>query len=113
MDISALGPRCGSHHTPSPSHCGKKTRRLSHRATTMSLRFTVSKSDGDRRPSDIQGEVNQLFEGDEPNTSTAVEGEDAAGSEVVVELKGREILKPAPLFVSYTITRLYASSTDA
>ncbi|KAK1901898.1 Metalloproteinase inhibitor 3 [Dissostichus eleginoides] len=64
----------------------------------MSLRFTVSKSDGDRRPSDIQGEVNQLFEGDEPNTSTAVEGEDAAGSEVVVELKemGKALLKDFP-----------------
>lgn len=35
----------------------------------MSQRFTVtafSKSDGDRCTSDMQGEVNQLFEGDEP-----------------------------------------------
>lgn len=56
----------------------------------MSQRFTVSKSDGDRRPSDIQGEVNQLFEGDEPPTSSGAEGEDAAGAEeVVVVLKGR------------------------
>ena len=54
----------------------------------MSLRFTVSKSDGDRRPSDIQGEVNQLFEGDEPPTC-ATEGEAAAGAEVEVVLKGR------------------------
>ncbi|XP_029286568.1 solute carrier family 12 member 5 [Cottoperca gobio] len=110
MDTSALGPRCGSPQTPvdedgpvgithlitrqrvavrsgSPSHRGKKTRRLSHRATTMSQRFTVSKSDGNRRPSDIQGEVNQLFEGDEPQTCCGAEGEDAAGTEVVVVLK--------------------------
>ncbi|GLD63034.1 solute carrier family 12 member 5-like isoform X1 [Lates japonicus] len=53
----------------------------------MSQRFTVSKSDGDRRPSDIQGEVNQLFEGDEPPTSSGAEREDAAGAEVVVVLK--------------------------
>lgn len=60
----------------------------------MSQRFIVSKSDGDRRPSDIQGEVNQLFEGDEPPTSSDAEGEGAAGTEVVVVLKGRETLKP-------------------
>lgn len=51
-------------------------------------RFTVSKSDGDPRPADIQGEVNQLFEGDEP-TSNASETEAAAGAEVVVVLKGK------------------------
>lgn len=58
----------------------------------MSQRFTVSKSDGDRRPSDIQGEVNQLFEGDEPPTSSDAQGETvaAAGAEVVVVLKGRD-----------------------
>lgn len=58
----------------------------------MSQRFTVSKSDGARRTSDIQGEVNQLFEGDEPPSSSGAEGEDAAGTEVVVVLKGRETL---------------------
>ena len=59
----------------------------------MSQRFTVSKSDGARRPSDIQGEVNQLFEGDEPPTSSSsggAEGEDAAGTEAVVVLRGKE-----------------------
>lgn len=62
-------------------------------ATTMSQRFTVSKSDGDRRPSDIQGEVNQLFEGDEPPSSSGgAEGEAAGGTEVVVVLKGRQSL---------------------
>lgn len=81
----------------------------------MSQRFTVSKSDGDRRPSDMQGEVNQLFEGDEPPASgSSVEGQDAAagGTETVVVLKGREVLQPASftLFVSCT---LYASSPDA
>ena len=68
----------------------------------MSLRFTVSKSDGDRCASDIQGEVNQLFEGDEPDqattttnataspsSSSAPDREDAAGPEAVVVLKGR------------------------
>ncbi|TNN76518.1 hypothetical protein EYF80_013383 [Liparis tanakae] len=51
----------------------------------MSQRFTVCKSDGNRRPADIQGEVNQLFEGDEPPSSGGgAEGEDAAGAEVVV-----------------------------
>ncbi|KAF6733812.1 hypothetical protein FQA47_013711, partial [Oryzias melastigma] len=53
----------------------------------MSQRFTVSKSDGDPRPTDIQGEVNQLFEGDEPPSSSAAETEAAAGAEVVVVLK--------------------------
>lgn len=79
----------------------------------MSQRFTVSKSDGDRRPSDIQGEVNQLFEGDEPTTSSGAEGEeDAAGSEVVVVLKGRETLTPAS-FIMCVSYRLYASCADA
>lgn len=66
-------------------------------ATTMSQRFTVSKSDGDRRPSDMQGEVNQLFEGDEPPTtsSSSAEGQAAAGTETVLVLKGKEILQPA------------------
>lgn len=81
-------------------------------ATTMSQRFTVSKSDGDRRPSDIQGEVNQLFEGDEPTTSSGAEGEDAAGPEVVVVLKGRETLTPAS-FIPFVSYRLYASCADA
>lgn len=75
-------------------------------ATTMSQRFTVSKSDGDRRPSDIQGEVNQLFEGDEPTTSAGAEGEDAAATEVEVVLKGKRathagFFHPTLLFVSY------------
>ncbi|KAK2861818.1 hypothetical protein Q5P01_001351 [Channa striata] len=76
----------------------------------MSQRFTVSKSDGDRRPSDIQGEVNQLFEGDEPPTSSGggggAEGKDPAGAEVVVVLKGREPLTPA----SFIPTRHVAST---
>lgn len=55
----------------------------------MSQRFTVSKSDGDRRPSDIQGEVNQLFEGDEPLNSSGEEPENADGTPAVVVLKGR------------------------
>lgn len=58
----------------------------------MSQRFTVSKSGGDRRPSDIQGEVNQLFEGDEPSTCGAADAGEAAPSgaeDVVVVLKGR------------------------
>lgn len=66
----------------------------------MSQRFTVSKSDGDRRPSDIQGEVNQLFEGDEPPTSSGAEREGAAGAEVVVVLKGKEILTPASFIIN-------------
>ncbi|KAL0977904.1 hypothetical protein UPYG_G00163020 [Umbra pygmaea] len=40
----------------------------------MSQRFTVtafSRSDGDRSGPDIQGEVNQLFEGDEPTPSSS------------------------------------------
>lgn len=56
----------------------------------MSQRFTVSKSDGARSPSDIQGEVNQLFEGDEPPTCSAADGGDAACSEEVVVLKGEQ-----------------------
>ncbi|CAB1461132.1 unnamed protein product [Pleuronectes platessa] len=55
----------------------------------MSQRFTVSKSGGERRPSDIQGEVNQLFEGDDPPASGGAEAEDAA--EVVLVLKGSDI----------------------
>jgi len=58
----------------------------------MSQRFTVSKSGGGGA-SDIQGEVNQLFEGDEPTTSCCCETdkeEVAANAEVVVVvLKGR------------------------
>lgn len=82
----------------------QKTRRSSPSATTMSQRFTVSKSDGARRAADIQGEVNQLFEGDEPQTGGGAEEREeaeeereeagaAAGTEVVVvELKGKETL---------------------
>uniref|UniRef100_A0A8C7ZA33 Solute carrier family 12 member 5a n=1 Tax=Oryzias sinensis TaxID=183150 RepID=A0A8C7ZA33_9TELE len=62
-------------------------------------RFTVSKSDGDPRPADIQGEVNQLFEGDEP-TSNASETEAAAGAEVVVVLKGDNIPKESSPFIN-------------
>ncbi|XP_037390715.1 solute carrier family 12 member 5 isoform X2 [Pygocentrus nattereri] len=43
----------------------------------MSQRFTVtafSKSDGERGGADIQGEVNQLFEGDEPTPSSSDKG---------------------------------------
>lgn len=74
----------------------------------MSQRFTVSKSDGDRRSTDIQGEVNQLFEGDEPSACGAAAG-DAAPAEtedVVVVLKGRrkphkkkEQKKENPVFI--------------
>lgn len=67
----------------------------------MSQRFTV-----ERRPSDIQGEVNQLFEGDEPPTSSGSgdggggggggggvgAGAEAEVAEVVVVLKGRRTL---------------------
>lgn len=65
----------------------------------MSQRFTVSKSDGDRSASDIQGEVNQLFEGDEPTTSSCDETdkEAAANAEVVVVLKGRHCVTPERL----------------
>lgn len=62
----------------------------------MSQRFTVSKSDGDRRAADIQGEVNQLFEGDEPATTSGADAEGAAagtGTEVVLVLKGRQTLR--------------------
>lgn len=76
------------------SHWGEdEPRFVSQATTTMSQRFTVSKSGGDRRPSDIQGQVNQLFEGDEPSAcgAAAAAGEAApAGAEdVVVVLKGR------------------------
>lgn len=60
----------------------------------MSQRFTVSKSDGERNPSEMQGEVNQLFEGDDPPTRSAAEEEEVTGGaeeeEVVVVLKGRQ-----------------------
>lgn len=64
----------------------------------MSQRFTV-----ERRPSDIQGEVNQLFEGDEPASGSGgsadgggdggaggAGGAEAEVAEVVVVLKGRQ-----------------------
>ncbi|XP_029989565.1 solute carrier family 12 member 5 isoform X1 [Sphaeramia orbicularis] len=66
----------------------------------MSQRFTVSKSDGDRRPSDIQGEVNQLFEGDEPPSTSGADGEDPAGTEVVVVLKGDSNPKESSPFIN-------------
>ncbi|MED6260788.1 hypothetical protein ATANTOWER_028854 [Ataeniobius toweri] len=55
----------------------------------MSQRFSVSKSDGDRRLSDIQGEVNQLFEGDEPSACGVApeEATPADTEDVVVVLK--------------------------
>ena len=58
----------------------------------MSQRFTVSKSDGERRPSDIQGEVNQLFEGDDPPSGGAEAEAEAAGvaADAVLVLKGKE-----------------------
>ncbi|XP_056294354.1 solute carrier family 12 member 5 isoform X3 [Pseudoliparis swirei] len=65
----------------------------------MSQRFTVCKSDGNRRPSDIQGEVNQLFEGDEPPSSSGAEGEDAVGAEVLV-LKGDGNPKESSPFIN-------------
>jgi hypothetical protein len=42
----------------------------------------------DRSSSDVQGEVNQLFEGDEPTASCQADKEVEATAEVVV-LKGR------------------------
>lgn len=79
----------------------------------MSQRFTV-----ERRPSDIQGEVNQLFEGDEPASGGGGSGggggnvdgggdggaAEAAGAaraevevaEVVVVLKGRQTVYRRP-----------------
>uniref|UniRef100_A0AAQ4S2X7 Solute carrier family 12 member 5a n=1 Tax=Gasterosteus aculeatus aculeatus TaxID=481459 RepID=A0AAQ4S2X7_GASAC len=67
----------------------------------MSQRFTVSKSDGERRPSDIQGEVNQLFEGDEPATGSSAEADgSAAGGEVLVVLKGDSIPKESSPFIN-------------
>ena len=65
----------------------------------MSQRFTVSKSDGDRRPSDIQGEVNQLFEGDEPPTSSGGGGAEGDDPAEVVVLKGRETRQPLTGFI--------------
>lgn len=65
----------------------------------MSQRFTVSKSDGERNPSEMQGEVNQLFEGDDPPTCSAAEeekevaaggGADEEEEDVVVVLKGKQ-----------------------
>lgn len=82
----------------------------------MSQRFTVSKSEGERRASDIQGEVNQLFEGDEPpSTSATVADETAAGTEVVVVLQGTTIslsnrFTPLPLPMLFVSYRLYASN---
>ncbi|XP_046881399.1 solute carrier family 12 member 5 [Hypomesus transpacificus] len=68
----------------------------------MSQRFTVtafSKSDGDRCGGEIQGEVNQLFEGDEPTTSSANRNEEAANAEVVV-LKGDGNPKESSPFIN-------------
>lgn len=62
----------------------------------MSQRFTVSKSDGECNPLEMQGEVNQLFEGDDPPTRSAAEEEEeevtggAEEEDVVVVLKGRQ-----------------------
>ena len=57
---------------------------------TMSQRFTVtafSRSDGERAVADIQGEVNQLFEGDEPTPISTDKG--GASSHCEDALKGR------------------------
>ncbi|XP_037553086.1 solute carrier family 12 member 5, partial [Nematolebias whitei] len=64
----------------------------------MSQRFTVSKSDGAPRPSDIQGEVNQLFEGDEPPACSGSEA--AGGSGVVLVLKGDSNPKESSPFIN-------------
>ncbi|XP_063071272.1 solute carrier family 12 member 5 [Engraulis encrasicolus] len=57
----------------------------------MSQRFTVtgafSKSDGERCTSDMQGEVNQLFEGDEPDGGGGGSVRDAIGLMVCVLLR--------------------------
>lgn len=92
-------------------------------ATAMSQRFTV-----ERRPSDIQGEVNQLFEGDEPPTSSdgggggSVDGGGGGGgsgdgggaggaeaevAEVVVVLKGRRTVYRR--FHTHTRPHLFAT----
>lgn len=82
----------------------------------MSQRFTVSKSDGERNPSEMQGEVNQLFEGDDPPTRSAAEEEEeeeaATGGaeeeeEVVVVLKGRQTDRHMP--VSFPLCLLAGS----
>ncbi|KAM6981224.1 solute carrier family 12 member 5 [Aplochiton taeniatus] len=68
----------------------------------MSQRFTVtafSKSDNDRCASDIQGEVNQLFEGDEPTTSSCADKEVDLNTEVVV-LKGDGNPKESSPFIN-------------
>ncbi|XP_054639705.1 solute carrier family 12 member 5 isoform X2 [Dunckerocampus dactyliophorus] len=79
----------------------------------MSQRFTVSKSDSDRLPADIQGEVNELFEGDEP-PSSAVEVESgtapsqeaeaatsaSTSTSTVVELKGDNNPKESSPFIN-------------
>uniref|UniRef100_A0A8C6UIG0 Solute carrier family 12 member 5a n=1 Tax=Neogobius melanostomus TaxID=47308 RepID=A0A8C6UIG0_9GOBI len=69
-----------------------------------SQRFTVSKSEGEGEQSapDIQGEVNQLFEGDEPATSSAKDGAEpaAAGAEVIVVLKGESNPKESSPFIN-------------
>ncbi|CAL8340476.1 unnamed protein product [Merluccius merluccius] len=59
----------------------------------MSQRFTVSKSDGDRRGASdlIQGEVNQLFEGDEPAAAAAAaSGGEADGKEAAADADAEE-----------------------
>lgn len=70
----------------------------------MSQRFTVSKPGGERRPSGIQGEVNQLFEDDDPPAggSSDAQDEDGAGTEVVVVLKGRQTRRLQSLAVAAT-----------
>ncbi|MEQ2218998.1 hypothetical protein XENOCAPTIV_011115, partial [Xenoophorus captivus] len=72
---------------PAPGE--EEPRLVSPATTTMSQRFSVSKSDGDRRLCDIQGEVNQLFEGDEPSACGVApeEATPADTEDVVVVLK--------------------------
>lgn len=70
-----------------PSEQWREDPLIATATATMSQRFTVSKSDGAPRPPDIQGEVNQLFEGDEPPGCSGSEA--AAGPGVVLVLKGR------------------------
>nr|XP_057910682.1 solute carrier family 12 member 5 isoform X2 [Doryrhamphus excisus] len=76
----------------------------------MSQRFTVSKTDSDRLPADIQGEVNELFEGDEPPSGTVEVESDTAPSQeaastsastsTVVELKGDNNPKESSPFIN-------------
>lgn len=71
----------------------------------MSQRFTVtgafSKSDGERCTSDMQGEVNQLFEGDEPEPSSS--HNDGATGLTEDAAKGRMRCASLPVVPTHTL----------